>query len=110
MRGIDVTEAERILCGVLADLFGIPEVGPQDGFVRLGGDSIIAVQVVGAARRAGLRITVRDVLTLPDVAALAAAARPAGGGGGRGGAAPGGGGARGRRRSGGVGGRGGGAR
>ncbi|RST11767.1 phosphopantetheine-binding protein, partial [Streptomyces sp. WAC05950] len=76
MRGIDVTEAERILCGVLADLFGIPEVGPQDGFVRLGGDSIIAVQVVGAARRAGLRITVRDVLTLPDVAALAAAARP----------------------------------
>ncbi|MEU6862773.1 condensation domain-containing protein [Streptomyces sp. NPDC046876] len=76
MRGIDVTEAERILCGVLADLFGIPEVGPQDGFVPLGGDSIIAVQVVGAARRAGLRITVRDVLTLPDVAALAAAARP----------------------------------
>ncbi|MFF3721428.1 condensation domain-containing protein [Streptomyces erythrochromogenes] len=76
MRGIDVTEAERILCGVLADLFAIPEVGPQDGFVRLGGDSIIAVQVVGAARRAGLRITVRDVLTLPDVAALAAAARP----------------------------------
>ncbi|MEV7416130.1 condensation domain-containing protein [Streptomyces sp. NPDC089919] len=76
MRGIDVTEAERILCGVLADLFGIPEVGPQDGFVRLGGDSIIAVQVVGAARRAGLRIAVRDVLALPDVAALAAAARP----------------------------------
>ncbi|KOU61434.1 MULTISPECIES: condensation domain-containing protein [Streptomyces] len=76
MSGIDVTEAERILCGVLADLLGIPEVGPQDGFVRLGGDSIIAVQVVGAARRAGLRITVRDVLTLPDVAALAAAARP----------------------------------
>ncbi|MFE6905629.1 condensation domain-containing protein [Streptomyces erythrochromogenes] len=76
MRGIDVTEAERILCGVLADLFAVPEVGPQDGFVRLGGDSIIAVQVVGAARRAGLRITVRDVLTLPDVAALAAAALP----------------------------------
>ncbi|MFF9984460.1 condensation domain-containing protein [Streptomyces erythrochromogenes] len=88
MRGIDVTEAERILCGVLADLFAIPEVGPQDGFVRLGGDSIIAVQVVGAARRAGLRITVRDVLTLPDVAALAAAARPlarSGGSGGSGG-------------------------
>ncbi|MFJ3635457.1 condensation domain-containing protein [Streptomyces sp. NPDC090112] len=76
MRGIDVTEAERILCGVLADLFGIADVGPGDGFVRLGGDSIIAVQVVGAARRAGLRIAVRDVLTLPDVAALAATAVP----------------------------------
>ncbi|MFB7808617.1 phosphopantetheine-binding protein, partial [Streptomyces virginiae] len=76
MRGIDVTEAERILCGVLADLFGIPEVGPQDGFVRLGGDSIIAVQVVGAARRAGLRITVRGVLPLPDLGALASPIRP----------------------------------
>ncbi|MET8626273.1 condensation domain-containing protein [Kitasatospora sp. NPDC004669] len=71
-----MTTPEQILCGVLADLFAIPQVRPQDGFVRLGGDSIIAVQVVGAARRAGLAVTVRDVLTQPDVAALAATARP----------------------------------
>ncbi|MFJ9846089.1 condensation domain-containing protein [Kitasatospora sp. NPDC101155] len=71
-----MTTPEQILCGVLADLFAVPQVRPQDGFVRLGGDSIIAVQVVGAARRAGLAVTVRDVLTQPDVAALAATARP----------------------------------
>ncbi|MEV6133402.1 condensation domain-containing protein [Streptomyces violaceusniger] len=72
----DLTPRERILCELLANLFGVPSVVPDDDFVRLGGDSIIAVQVVGRARRAGLRLTVRDVLALPDVATLAAAAEP----------------------------------
>lgn len=71
-----MTPQEQILCGVLADLFARPGVRPEDGFVRLGGDSIIAVQVVGAARRAGWAVTVRDVLAQPDVAHLAATARP----------------------------------
>ncbi|MCF3104939.1 peptide synthetase [Streptomyces roseoverticillatus] len=70
-----LTPREAILCGLLADLFGVPRVTPGDSFVRLGGDSIIAVQLVGAARKAGLRIGVRDVLTQSDVAALAAVAR-----------------------------------
>ncbi|MFK8907874.1 condensation domain-containing protein, partial [Streptomyces sp. YS-3] len=71
-----MTPQEQILCGVLADLFARPGIGPEDSFVRLGGDSIIAVQVVGAVRRAGWAITVRDVLSQPDVAHLAATARP----------------------------------
>ncbi|MFI1105071.1 condensation domain-containing protein [Streptomyces melanogenes] len=71
-----MTPQEQILCGVLDDLFARPGTGPQDSFVRLGGDSIIAVQVVGAVRRAGWAITVRDVLSQPDVAHLAATAKP----------------------------------
>ncbi|MFI1170063.1 condensation domain-containing protein [Streptomyces melanogenes] len=71
-----MTPQEQILCGVLADLFARPGIGPEDSFVRLGGDSIIAVQVVGAVRRAGWAVTVRDVLAQPDVAHLAATARP----------------------------------
>ncbi|MGA4837501.1 condensation domain-containing protein [Streptomyces sp. G45] len=70
-----MTPQEQILCDVLADLFGKPGVGPEDSFVKLGGDSIIAVQVVGALRRAGWAVTVRDVLAQPDVARLAATAR-----------------------------------
>lgn len=76
MGGSRLTLQEEILCGLLAGLFGMPKVGPGDSFVGLGGDSIIAVQLVAAGRRAGLRIRVRDVLTEPDVAALAAAAQP----------------------------------
>ncbi|GAA1240479.1 hypothetical protein GCM10009665_34180 [Kitasatospora nipponensis] len=69
-------QIEETLCGLLAGLFGVERVEPRESFVGLGGDSIIAVQLVGAARRAGLRITVREVLTQPDVAALAAVAQP----------------------------------
>lgn len=71
-----MTPQEETLCGLLAELFQVPRTSPEDSFVGLGGDSISAVHLVGAARRAGLRITVKDVLTRPDVAALAAAAGP----------------------------------
>ncbi|MEK8143131.1 phosphopantetheine-binding protein [Streptomyces sp. M10(2022)] len=47
------------------------DVGIDDGFVALGGDSIIAMQLVSRARKAGLRITVGDVLTRRDMEALA---------------------------------------
>ncbi|WP_283137596.1 non-ribosomal peptide synthetase [Rhizohabitans arisaemae] len=71
------TPAEHLLAGLFAELLGLPSVGADDGFVELGGDSILAIQLVGRARRAGLAFSPRDVLRHRTVAALARAATPA---------------------------------
>ncbi|SFL53980.1 non-ribosomal peptide synthetase [Streptomyces pini] len=69
---------EELLCALFAEVLGLPGAGPEDGFFALGGDSIVSIQLVGRARRAGLRFTVRDVFEHPTVAELATVARDAG--------------------------------
>lgn len=66
---------ERLLCELFAELLGLDRVGVQDGFFTLGGDSIIAAQLVSRARRAGVLISFRDVFEHRTVAELAAVAR-----------------------------------
>ncbi|MFJ3793115.1 amino acid adenylation domain-containing protein [Kitasatospora sp. NPDC090091] len=70
------TPAEETLCGIYAQVLGLPEVGTADGFFDLGGDSIQAIQVVSRARAAGLAVSARDVFAHQSVAALAAVAVP----------------------------------
>lgn len=69
-----VTRRQRVLCELVADVLRVSDVRLDDGFVALGGDSIIAMQLVSQARKAGLRITVGDVLRHRDMEALAEAA------------------------------------
>ncbi|MEW1896263.1 non-ribosomal peptide synthase/polyketide synthase [Streptomyces albidoflavus] len=66
------TETERLLAGIWAEVLGREQVGCDDNFFDLGGDSIISLQVVSRARRAGLALTSRDIFLHPTVAALAA--------------------------------------
>jgi len=49
----------------------VDRVGVDDDFHALGGDSILALQIVGRARRAGLRITAGDMLAGRTIAQLA---------------------------------------
>ncbi|MEU9577549.1 non-ribosomal peptide synthetase [Streptomyces chilikensis] len=65
--------AEQTLAGIWADLLGVAQVGADDNFFMLGGDSILGIQVVSRARAAGLTLTPRDLFRHPTVAALAAA-------------------------------------
>lgn len=71
------TPAEHTLCELFQEVLGLPAVGVDDDFFALGGDSIISIQLVSRARRAGLEISPRDVFTRRTVAALAAGATPA---------------------------------
>jgi aryl carrier-like protein len=50
------------------------DVDPDDDFYALGGDSIVALQVVADARAQGVAVTLRDLLHHPTVRGLAAAA------------------------------------
>ncbi|MGC4978102.1 amino acid adenylation domain-containing protein [Streptomyces sp. DT199] len=70
------SHAEQIIGQVLAEVLGLPSVGPDDSFFALGGDSISSIQVVSRARKAGLIITSRDVFLHRTPAAIAAAAQP----------------------------------
>jgi amino acid adenylation domain-containing protein/non-ribosomal peptide synthase protein (TIGR01720 family) len=71
------TPVEATLANVFADVLGAARVGVRDNFFALGGDSILSIQVVTAARAAGLVLTSRDVFTHQTVAELAAHVRPA---------------------------------
>ncbi|MET0400339.1 MAG: amino acid adenylation domain-containing protein, partial [Longimicrobiaceae bacterium] len=71
------TEAERVLCEVWAGLLGVDRVGVEDSFFELGGDSILAIQVVSRARQRGLKLAPRQLFEHPTIARLAAVAEAA---------------------------------
>ncbi|WP_026314149.1 non-ribosomal peptide synthetase [Actinomadura flavalba] len=70
------TAEEETLTALYAEVLGLERVGIDDGFFDLGGDSIIAIQLVSRARQSGLAITPRDVFQHQTVEELAAVARP----------------------------------
>ena len=69
------TPQEEVLCGLYAEVLGVERVGIDDNFFALGGDSIMSIQLVSRARKAGLEITPRAVFQHQTVEALAASAR-----------------------------------
>ncbi|RPK80043.1 Chondramide synthase cmdD [Streptomyces sp. ADI98-12] len=69
------TPREEILAGLFAEVLGLPAVGTDDSFFDLGGDSIISIQLVSRARKAGLKVSAADVLRHKTVSALAAVAQ-----------------------------------
>ncbi|WP_460395175.1 amino acid adenylation domain-containing protein [Actinophytocola sediminis] len=60
-----------LLATLFADILDVPAVGAGDSFFQLGGDSILAIQLVAKARAAGLRFTAADVFTHRTPTALA---------------------------------------
>src|SRR5712672_840413 len=65
------TPQETILCSLFAEVLGLDRVGIDDNFFERGGDSIVSIQLVSRARRAGLSITPRAVFQHQTVEALA---------------------------------------
>lgn len=64
------TPVEEALAGIYAQVLGIDRVGADDSFFDLGGDSILAMQVAGRARAAGVLCRPRDIFVEQTVARL----------------------------------------
>ncbi|WP_433195616.1 amino acid adenylation domain-containing protein [Nocardia sp. CA-107356] len=67
------TDTERTLCRALAETLGGTTPGIDDDFIALGMDSIVAISLVNAVRRAGLSVSPAMVMSNPTVRDLAAA-------------------------------------
>jgi aryl carrier-like protein len=67
-----IAATEAALCRILAEVLGVELVRPGDGFFEVGGDSVLAVQVVARAREAGLAFSVRDLFDHQTAETLAA--------------------------------------
>ncbi|MFQ6398651.1 amino acid adenylation domain-containing protein [Nocardia sp. KC 131] len=72
------TPTEQSLADIYAELLGRDKVGVHDSFFALGGDSILAIQLVSRARMHGLVLTPLQIFEHRTVEALAALADIAG--------------------------------
>uniref|UniRef100_UPI002456CA53 non-ribosomal peptide synthase/polyketide synthase n=1 Tax=Nocardia wallacei TaxID=480035 RepID=UPI002456CA53 len=65
------SETEAIIAAVFADVLGLEQVGLDDSFFALGGDSILSIQLVSRAKERGVVFSPRDVFEQRSVAGLA---------------------------------------
>lgn len=70
------TEAEKVLADIWAKTLGFDRVGIHDNFFELGGDSVLTLQIIAKASKAGLQITHQQIFERGTVSELAAMARP----------------------------------
>jgi amino acid adenylation domain-containing protein len=73
-RGLDraLSATEEQLRAAYAEVLGChaEDIGPDDHFIQLGGDSVAAMHVVAACHQRGMTVSVRDLLQRQSIAAL----------------------------------------
>ncbi len=67
-----MTECEKVLAALWCEHLGLSTVKCQDNFFSLGGDSIIAIQIAGKAKKQGIVFNPAVLFSAPTLQALAA--------------------------------------
>ncbi len=65
---------EEILAKIWSQVLRVEPVGIYDNFFELGGDSILTIQIITRARKAGLELTPKQLFTHQSIAELATVA------------------------------------
>lgn len=66
---------EKTLTAIWSKVLGIENLGVDDNYFEIGGDSIQCIQIVARARQAGLHFTTSDLFENPTIGSLAPVAR-----------------------------------
>ncbi|MDK1290491.1 non-ribosomal peptide synthetase [Pseudoalteromonas umbrosa] len=66
-------ERETLLCQTWQQVLGHSQIGRNDNFFALGGDSILSLQIVSAMRQHGFALSAKQVFEAPTIAQLAEA-------------------------------------
>jgi amino acid adenylation domain-containing protein/non-ribosomal peptide synthase protein (TIGR01720 family) len=66
------SELEQKLVEVWQDLLEVDQLGVQDNFFEMGGDSILTIQVVSRMRKSGYHLEVTDIFNHQTIVALSA--------------------------------------
>ena len=64
------TDIEKELSSIWSEVLRIEDIGVHDNFFKLGGDSIISIQLVAKARQRGIHFTVKDIFDCLTIANL----------------------------------------
>ncbi|MGQ7845919.1 phosphopantetheine-binding protein [Granulosicoccus sp. 3-233] len=65
-------DVERALCQIWSKVLGLPEIGVDDSFISLGGDSLLAVRAIAEIQQQlKFRVSTRDFFFLDTVSLLA---------------------------------------
>jgi aryl carrier-like protein len=70
-------QAEDVLSGIFTEVLHLEEISVDDNLFELGADSIQIFQIVARANRAGLGVTVQEVLRHPTIESLSVASSSA---------------------------------
>ena len=68
------TPSEKALAEIWCQALGLPQVGVYDNFFELGGDSILSIQIIARAGKAGFRLTPQQIFQHQTIAQLASVA------------------------------------
>lgn len=64
------TSIEKSLVEIWSDVLGVESIGVTDNFFELGGDSILTIQAISRAKRAGISLAIHQVFAQPTIAEL----------------------------------------
>ncbi|KAM3424719.1 hypothetical protein BST61_g6706 [Cercospora zeina] len=72
-RRVPTSQTETLLQSLVADILDLEpdEIAAEDNFLRLGGDSVLAVRLAAAARKRDVAISVAEVFARPRICDLA---------------------------------------
>lgn len=70
-------EGEEVLAAIMQEALGVDRVGVNDNFFELGGDSILSIQIIAQANRAGWQVTPQQIFQYQTIAELAVVASKA---------------------------------
>ncbi|MCL9782399.1 amino acid adenylation domain-containing protein [Vibrio sp. S4M6] len=65
------TELEKKLVKIWKKVLKIDSLGVNDNFFRVGGDSIVSIQLVSKIREEGIAVQVKDIFEAPTISSLA---------------------------------------